>query len=66
MSDKRCSGKGVESDAGKGYIEGLKPEVVIADRMYEFDRSLFGVDEMPPEQLLSHARTVARKIADSL
>jgi uncharacterized metal-binding protein len=49
-----------------GVIEGLEPEVVIADRMCEFDRSLFGVDEMPPEQILAHARTVARKIADSL
>ena len=49
-----------------GVIEGLEPEVVIADRLYEFDRTMFGVDEMPPEQILAHARTVARKIADSL
>ncbi|ABQ24681.1 putative zinc-binding protein [Geotalea uraniireducens] len=49
-----------------GVIDGLKPEVIIADRLYEFDRKLFGVDEMPPEQIQAHARTVALKIADSL
>lgn len=49
-----------------GVIDGLKPEVIIADQLYEFDRKLFGVDEMPPEQIQAHARTVALKIADSL
>ena len=49
-----------------GVIDGLKPEVVIADRMYEFDRTLFGVDEMAPEQILAHARTVAGKVASTL
>jgi uncharacterized metal-binding protein len=49
-----------------GVIEGLTPEVVIADRMYDFDRSLFGIDELPPEEIRDHARTVARKIAATL
>ncbi|MGO8944388.1 MAG: putative zinc-binding protein [Syntrophobacteraceae bacterium] len=50
----------------KGVIEGLAPEVVIADRLYDFDRALFGVEEMPPGEILAHARTVAQKIACSL
>ncbi len=49
-----------------GALEGLKPEVVIADRLYEFDRSKFGIEEMTPEEILVHARTVAEKIAGTL
>jgi uncharacterized metal-binding protein len=50
----------------KGVIDGLKPEVVIADRLYEFDRTKFSIEEMPPEQILAHARTVAQKVAETL
>jgi uncharacterized metal-binding protein len=49
-----------------GVIEGLEPEVIIADRLFDFDRKLFGIDEMSPEEIQAHARTVAQKIADSL
>lgn len=49
-----------------GVIDGLTPEVIIADRFYDFDRKLFGVEEMPPEEIQAHARTVARKIAETL
>lgn len=47
----------------KGVINGLEPEVINADQLYEFDKNLFGIDEMAPEQILAHAQTVARKIA---
>ncbi len=50
----------------KGVIDGLKPEVVIADQLYEFDRNIFGIDELPPEQISAHARTVAQRIAATL
>lgn len=50
----------------QGVIDGLEPEIVIADKLYDFDRSLFGVEEMPPEEIQAHARTVARKIAATL
>jgi uncharacterized metal-binding protein len=46
-----------------GVIDGLKPEVIIADQLYEFDRKLFGVEEMSTEEIQAHARTVAGKIA---
>jgi uncharacterized metal-binding protein len=49
-----------------GVIEGLAPEVIIADRLYDFDRKLFGVEEMSPEVIQAHARTVAQKIAATL
>lgn len=49
-----------------GVIEGLAPEVVIADRLYDFDRNLFGIDEMPSEAIQAHALTVAQKIAATL
>ena len=49
-----------------GVIDGLDPDVIVADRLYDFDRRLFGIEEMPPEQIQAHAQTVARKIADTL
>jgi len=49
-----------------GVIEGLVPEVIIADRLYDFDRKLFGVEEMSPEEIRAHALTVAQKIAATL
>jgi uncharacterized metal-binding protein len=49
-----------------GVIQGLEPEVIIADRLYDFDRNLFGIDEMSPEESRTHANTVAMKIAATL
>lgn len=50
----------------KGVVENLDAEVIVADRLYDFDRSLFGADEMPQEQIRIHAWTVAEKIAAML
>lgn len=50
----------------KGAIPGLSPEVIIADRLYEFDRSLFGIDEMPEDEIKAHGVEVAAKIAETL
>ena len=47
----------------KGVVEGLTPEIVIADRLCTFDRSLFGADELPDLEISAHARTVAQRIA---
>lgn len=49
-----------------GVIEGLEPEIVRTDRLCDFDRTLFGIDEMPPEEIQALARTVAQKIAATL
>jgi uncharacterized metal-binding protein len=50
----------------RGAIEGLAPEIVRTDRLCDFDRKLFGSDEMPPEEIRAVARTVAEKIATTL
>lgn len=50
----------------QGVMDGLKPEIVYADRLYDFDRSLFGADQMPPEEIAAHGRTVAEKLMKSL
>jgi len=50
----------------KGVIPELKPEVIIADTLYDFDRSLFGIDEMPEAQIKVHAEQVARRVLEWL
>ncbi len=50
----------------KGVAPSISPEVVIADRLYEFDRQLFGINEMPEAEIRSHAREVATTIARGL
>ena len=50
----------------KGVIPELEPEVVVADGLYEFDRNLFGIEEMPEAELSEHAREVAKALAARL
>ncbi len=50
----------------KGVISGLEPEVIVADRLYDFNRSLFGIDEMSEDEIKIHSEEVAKKIVDSL
>ncbi len=50
----------------QGVLPELKPQVVVADRLYDFDRNLFGIDEMPEAELSAHADEVAKAIAARL
>ncbi|NJD91419.1 MAG: hypothetical protein FIA91_07900 [Geobacter sp.] len=50
----------------QGVIPGLAPEVIIASRLYDMDRRLFGVEELPMAEIKAHARTVAEKVVTSL
>ncbi len=50
----------------QGVISELEPEIIVADRLYDFDRRLFGIDEIPPAEIEAHARTVAEKVAERL
>jgi hypothetical protein len=50
----------------KGVIPDLNPQVVVADSLYDFDRSLFGIDQMAEEEIRAHAMTVAQKIVGGL
>ncbi len=50
----------------KGVIPNLSPEVIIADSLYDFDRALFGINEMSETQIRTHGEEVAAKIAERL
>lgn len=50
----------------KGVVRELEPEVIVADRLYDFDRRLFGIDEMPAVDIARHARTVADAVAKTV
>ncbi len=50
----------------KSVITELEPEVIVADKLYDFDRSLFGIDEMSEDEIRIHAQEVAKKIAERL
>ncbi len=50
----------------KGVVRDLQPEVIVADRLYDFDRRLFGIDEMPAADIARHARTVADEVAKTV
>ncbi len=50
----------------RGVIGDLEPEIIVADRLYDFDRRLFGIDEMPRAEIEAHARTVAGQVAERL
>jgi uncharacterized metal-binding protein len=46
-----------------GVVNNFSPEEIIVDKLYDFDRNLFGVDEMKEVEIKAHADNVARKIA---
>ena len=50
----------------KSVIGELEPEVIIADSLYDFNRSLFGIDEMAEDEIKIHAMEVARKLVARL
>lgn len=49
-----------------GVVSEIKPEVVIADQLYDFNRQLFGIDEMPYDEIQVHAKTVAKRLVEIL
>ena len=50
----------------KGAISGLDPEVIITDGLCDFDKSLFGIDEMTENEIKTCALQVAEKVAEKL
>lgn len=48
----------------KSVISELEPEVIVADKFYDFDRSLFGIDEMSEDEIKTHSQGVAKKILE--
>ncbi|NVN99497.1 MAG: putative zinc-binding protein [Geobacteraceae bacterium] len=49
-----------------GTIPGLQTEVINVSKLYEFDRSLFGIEEMPADEIRAHGRSVAEKMISLL
>jgi hypothetical protein len=43
-------------------ISDLNPEIIIADQLYDFDRNIFGIDEMGEKDIKAKARVVAEKV----
>ncbi len=56
-----CSSRMMEA-----VIPGLAPKVIIADSLYDFDRNLFGINELGEEEIKTHAMTVAQKVIGEL
>ncbi len=46
----------------KGALPETKPTVVVTDQLFELDRPVFGVEEMPEMEIKLHARAVAEKV----
>jgi hypothetical protein len=44
----------------------LQPEVIVTDGLCEFDRSRFGLDELPADELTRLGRQVADAVAARL
>ena len=45
-----------------GAMPDVQPTVIFTDQLIDFDRALFGVDELPDSDITRHARTVARTV----
>ena len=50
----------------KGVISDLDAEVIVTEKLCDFDSNLFGVDEMPEDQINKCDEEVANKIAGKL
>lgn len=50
----------------QGVLNDLKPQLIVADGLYELGEDLFGVDELPEEQIQAHAEHVALKITEMI
>lgn len=50
----------------RGHLPDLKAEIIITETLCDFDRSLFGIDDLPPDRLCELGRTVAERIAATM
>lgn len=49
-----------------GVLDEFKPEIIIADSLYELDGDFFGIEELPDEQIQSLASQVALQVVEKL
>ena len=50
----------------KGVVGGLHPEVIIVDGLYNFDRKLFGINEVTEQQIKDFSQEAANKIVEKI
>ncbi|KNY30301.1 putative zinc-binding protein [Pseudobacteroides cellulosolvens] len=50
----------------KGVISDLNPDIIITDKLFSFDTNIFGINEMPEEDIAANSLEVAKKIAEKL
>ena len=50
----------------KGVIDDLKPEVIIVYRLYDFDKKLFAINDLPEEKIREFAQIAANKIVEKI
>ena len=50
----------------KGVISNLNPEIIIVDRLYEFNRNLFAINQVTEAQIKEFAQVAAQKIAQQI
>lgn len=50
----------------KGVIDELDPEIIIVDRLYDFDKNLFGINDVTEQQIKEFAQTAALKIVEQI
>ena len=50
----------------KGVIDDLNTEIILVDKLYDFDKKLFAINEVSEEQIKEYAKTAALKIAEKI
>ncbi len=50
----------------EGVLSEFRPEVIIADSLYDIGGDVFGIEELPEEQIKAHAEHVALQVVESL
>ncbi len=50
----------------EGVLDEFKSEVIIADSLYDIGGDLFGIEELPEEQIKAHAEHIALQVAERL
>jgi uncharacterized metal-binding protein len=48
----------------KGVVPEANPEIITTDKLFDFDKNIFGINEMSEEEIKFHANEVAKKVVD--
>lgn len=49
-----------------GVIEDFAPEVIIVDKLYDFNKKLFAITDMSEDEIKTHAKTVANRVVERI